>query len=106
MKQQAIEDWFSNPRSQKEVAEKYGMPVDTFSNWLTMEIKKGRVHKTPDKPKEQPFWVVSSYTRENTFFIFRECGSEVEVKISGLKYWANKRLTKNEIEHIKNEILK
>lgn len=55
---------------------------------------------------ENYFAVVASLHRPNVFFIFRECGSEVEVIITGLKYRANKILTEKEEEHIKTEILK
>lgn len=106
MKQQAIEDWFSNPRSQKEVAEKYGIPVDTFNGWVNSEIKTGRKFKTSETPKEQDFCFVSAKSKANTFFIFRECGSEVEVEIKGNRFVANKKLTEKEKEFINTEILK
>ena len=50
--------------------------------------------------------VAPSEMEPNTFFIFRETGKEVKVRVNGGKIWADTRLTAYEANWFRDNILK
>lgn len=52
------------------------------------------------------FWVVQSKIDENTYFIFRENGTEVRVEVMNKMLLPSHNLFEKEREYFKNHILK
>ena len=49
--------------------------------------------------------VAPSEMEPNTYFIFRETGKEVKVRVHGEKIWADTRLTEEEANWFRDNIL-